>query len=125
MTNPKRYFNFIIIGTILFPLILFAVYSTGKIEHTDFIAWVIGWAIMFTGFTFELSLIKRGLIRSDKSFIRNVLGAISIRLFITLILVFICLIFLELNQNTFIFSILIFYFFYLIIEIFYLNFRNY
>jgi hypothetical protein len=70
-------------------------------------------------------LIKRGLKRGDKSFIRNVLGAISVRLFSTLVLVYICLHFLELNQNNFIFSTFIFYFFYLFIEIFYLNFRKY
>jgi hypothetical protein len=125
MINPKRFVNFVIIGTILFPLLLVAAYSASKIKLPELLAWESGWVIIFTGFAFELLLINRGLLRSDKSFMRNVLGAISIRLIITLMLVIICLIFLELNQNTFIFSILIFYFFYLIIEIFYLNFRIY
>ncbi len=112
-------------GTILIPLALITVYLTQWITPEIFIAWIISWLIVFTGFVFELLLIRRGLKRGDKSFIRNVLGAILTRLFSTLLLVYICLHFLELNQNNFIFSTFFFYFFYLFIEIFYLNFRKY
>jgi hypothetical protein len=112
-------------GTVLVPGVLIAVFLGQWITPEIFIAWVISWLIVFTGFVFELLLIRRGLVRGDKSFIRNVLGAISVRLFCTLLLVYICLQFLELNQNNFIFSTFIFYFFYLFIEIFYLNFRKY
>jgi hypothetical protein len=45
-----------------------------------------------------------------------------VRLILGLVLVLISLIFLEINTYGFIFSILFFYVFYLIIEIFYLNF---
>jgi hypothetical protein len=47
-----------------------------------------------------------------------------IRLFTTLILVVLVMLFLELNRISFIFSILFFYIFYLAIEIIYLNFRQ-
>lgn len=112
-------------GTVLIPVILIVVYLAEQVTPEIFIAWIISWLIVFSGFVFELLLIRRGLKRGDKSFIRNVLGAISVRLFVTLVLVYICLHFLELNQNNFIFSTFIFYFFYLFIEIFYLNFRKY
>lgn len=125
MIQPGRNVNFLLIGTIFIPVILITLYISGLITTGIFSAWLSSWIIVFVGFVFELLLIKRGLMRGDKSFIRNVLGAISVRLFSTLILVYICLSFLELNQNNFIFSIFIFYFFYLLIEIFYLNFRKY
>jgi len=125
MITPKRIVNFVVISAFLFPVLFLTAYFTGVIIVPVLTAWAAGWAIVFTGFVFELLLVKRGLTRSDKSFVRNGLGAISIRLFITVTIVIICLVFLELNQNNFIFSILIFYFFYLIIEIIYLNFRKY
>ncbi len=125
MITPKRIVNFVVISAFLFSLLLLTAYFAGVITVSAATAWAAGWAIVFTGFVFELLLVKRGLARSDKSFIRNALGAITIRLFITIAVVIICLVFLELNQNNFIFSILIFYFFYLIIEIIYLNFRKY
>ncbi len=125
MIYRRKIVYFLIIGSLLFPLVLAVIYFLAVIPAEVLTAWLMGWLIVFIGFVFELLLLKRGLTASDKSFVRNVLGAISIRLFTTLIMVFICLVFLELRQNNFIFSTLIFYFFYLIIEIFYLNFRNY
>ncbi len=125
MITPKRIVNFIVLSAFLIPAVFLAAHFTGAITVRALAAWAAGWSIVFSGFVFELLLVKRGLTRSDKSFIRNALGAISIRLFITAAMVIICLVFLELNQNSFIFSILIFYFFYLIIEIFYLNIRKY
>lgn|SRR5574338_245370 len=125
MTKTKSPVEYLVIGTFIIPLLITAAHFAGYIARPFFISTIIGWMIIFIGFVFEIWLIKRGLGGSDKSFIRNVLGAISIRLFATLILVLICLVFLELNRNNFIFSILIFYFIYLIIEVFYLNFRKY
>lgn len=125
MSKSDKYSDLLLKGSLLIPVILIAVYACGLITSGIFSAWLTGWIVVFIGFVFELLLIKRGLPRSDKSFIRNVLGAISGRLFTTLILVYICLSFLELNENNFIFSTFIFYFFYLLIEIFYLNFRKY
>ena len=123
MTYSRRIIYFLITGSLLFPLVLTGTYFLALIQSEVFTAWLIGWLIVFIGFVFELLLAKRGLTADDKSFARNTLWAISVRLFTTLILVFICLVFLELNQNNFIFSILIFYFFYIFIEIFYLNFK--
>lgn len=125
MTNKGRIALFITLGSLVFPLGLVLFYIFNYLKLNIFTAWVTGWSVVFIGFVYELLLIKKGLVKGDKSFIRNTLGAMSVRLISTLIMVIICLVFLELNQNNFIFSILIFYFFYLIIEIIYLNFRSY
>jgi hypothetical protein len=124
MIRIKRFTNFSLLLNLFFPIIIFIIYFFSLIALPVFISWLAGWLIVFIGFVFELLLTQRGLTRNDKSFIRNVLGAVMVRLFLTLLLVFISLRFLELNQNNFIFSTFFFYIFYLIIEIFYLNFRN-
>jgi hypothetical protein len=125
MTDTLKIVNFIVIGSVLFPVVVLILAFGGVISESASVAWIVGWIIVFLGFVFELLFVKRGLVRSDKSFMRNILGAVLIRLLTTAVMVYICLSFLELNQNNFIFSILISYFFYLIIEIVYLNFRNY
>ncbi len=125
MTNRGRILIFLTAGSLVFPFGIILLNVFGVLSPDIFIAWLTGWGVVFIGFVYELLLVKRGLVKNDKSFIRNTLGAMSVRLFSTIILVFICLVFLELNQNNFIFSILIFYFFYLFIEIVYLNFRSY
>ncbi len=125
MTNSGRIAIFLTASSLVFPLGLILMYIFSIFSVNIFTAWITGWGVVFIGFVYELLLVKKGLVKSDKSFIRNTLGAMSVRLFSTVVMVFICLVFLELNQNNFIFSILIFYFFYLIIEIIYLNFRSY
>lgn len=125
MTISDRIVTFLTAGSLLFPLGILLLLIFRLLSSEVSTAWIAGWGVVFIGFVYELLLVKRGLVQSDKSFIRNTLGAMSVRLFSTIILVLICLVFLELNQNNFIFSILIFYFFYLIIEIIYLNFRSY
>ena len=125
MTFSGRTLSYLLSGSLFFPLVIVSAWFLDLISVTIFMSWIIGWTIVFAGFVIELLFIRRGLSASDKLFIRNVLGAISIRLFLTVILISICLLFLELSRNNFIFSIFIFYIFYLIIEIFYLNVRRY
>lgn len=122
MNNTKRFL--FILSNLFLPLAILFLYFFDLINTGVVISWIIGWGIVFLGFVFELGLFKRGLGKGDKSFIRNILGALIIRLFFTLILVFLSIRFLELNQNNFIFSVFFFYIFYLINEIFYLNFRS-
>jgi hypothetical protein len=124
MSKSARFLFFSFIISLFFPLILSAIFFFNLLEFQNFKSLIIGWGIVFIGFVTELFFVQRGMGKSDKLFIRNVLGAISIRLFLTLLLVIIALSFLELSQNNFIFSILFFFIFYLIIEIFYLTFRK-
>lgn len=124
MIRVKRLTNILLLLNLLFPLIIFFLYYLNLITPSAFASWIIGWLLIFTGFLLELWFIKRGIHSDNKSFIRNILGAVTARLLCTLILIFIALRLLELNQNNFIFSIFIFYIFYLICEILYLNSGN-
>ncbi len=121
MIRVKRLKSLLLPLNLFFPLIIFILYSFDLIAPGATTSWIIGWSLVFIGFLLELLFIRRGITRDNKSFIRNVLGAATARLLGTLILIFIALRLLELNQNNFIFSIFVFYIFYLICEIFYLN----
>jgi hypothetical protein len=124
MISTARYLLVSILSSLLFPVLLILLYAF-QVINTEFLSSVIaGWGIVFLGFVFEMLFIKKGIKKSDKSFIRNILGVVLVRLFLMLALVFTGLVFLELNQNNFIFSTLFFFLFYLIIEILYLNLRN-
>ncbi len=124
MSKSARFLFSSFIISVFFPLILSVIFFSNLLEFRNFKSIIIGWGIVFIGFVTELFFVKRGIGKSDKLFIRNVLGVISIRLFLTLLLVIIALSFLDLSQNNFIFSILFFFIFYLIIEIFYLTFSK-
>lgn len=65
-------------------------------------------------------LLENGLKRKDSQFLIIVLGGMSARLFLMLLLIFICTNLLILTFNYFIFTTFIFYNYYLIIEIAYL-----
>ncbi len=124
MINAKRFTYIFLLFNLFFPLIILVLYFFNLINIDIFWSWIIGWVIVFCGFVFESLLFTRGLGKGNKSFIRNILGAIIVRIFITLILLFLILQFLELNQINFIFSVFFFYIIYLINEILYLNFRR-
>lgn len=83
-------------------------------------------AALMTTFNFVLGLlsIKLSLKKPIKTFLILFLGGMVFRLMLMLAEVYICLKFLELRGNNFIFLVFIFYVFYQIIEIFYVNYRN-
>jgi hypothetical protein len=83
-------------------------------------------AAFITTFNFALGIfsIKSGLKKQVKTFLILFLGGMVFRLLLMLGEVFICLKFLELRGNNFIFSVFIFYVFYQIIEILYVIYRN-
>lgn len=83
-------------------------------------------AALITTFNFVLGIlsIKLSLKKPIKTFLILFLGGMVFRLMLMLAEVYICLKFLELKGNNFIFLVFIFYVFYQIIEIFYVNYRN-
>ena len=85
---------------------------------------LIGDFLAFLNFILGLLFVSWGLNRPNKEFLASLFGGLLIRLSLLLILLTSTLIFLEINEISFIFSILFFYFFYVIIEIIYLNFRK-
>jgi hypothetical protein len=81
----------------------------------------VGALLSIINFVIGLLLIKFSVDKPEKIFLLALWGGIILRLILGLSLVLITLIFLEINTYGFIFSILFFYVFYLLIEIFYLN----
>ena len=85
---------------------------------------LIGDFLAFFNFMLGLMFVTWGINRADKEFLASLFGGLLIRLSLLLVLLTSTLIFLEINEISFIFSILFFYFFYVIIEIIYLNLRK-
>ncbi len=114
-------------GLILF-LVVFSVITfmrvKGQVDLNLYFSILYGGIITTTNFILGVLSIKFGVKKSDKGFLILFLGGMVLRLFLMLNSVFVCLKFLELKGNSFIFSVFIFYFFYLIIEFFYVIYKN-
>lgn len=119
--NEKVLISFTIIVSIIVLLILTSLYFLAEITPVLFKSILLGTSLAIINFTIGYLLIKFSINKSDKIFLLSLWGGLFLRLIIGLGLVLIILIFLEINTYGFIFSILFFYVFYLIIEIFYLN----
>lgn len=78
----------------------------------------------FLNFTIGLLFIFLGINNSNKRFLISLFGGLLLRLIIMVFLVVVILKFLEINEISFIFSLLFFYFLYVTIEIIYLNLRK-
>jgi hypothetical protein len=79
--------------------------------------WVLSLANVLLGTRYILKSIKK----DNKKFFAVVFGSMTVRLFVTLILILIGLLVLKLNEIYFIFSLLGFYFAFIAIEIIFLN----
>jgi hypothetical protein len=102
-------------------LIIASLYLASVISAIMFKSVLLGTLLAIFNFGIGFALIRFSLNKSEKIFILSLWGGLLLRLILGLILILITLIFLEINTYGFIFSILFFYVFYLIIEIFYLN----
>lgn len=121
INNEKRLliFGFTISFSIL--LLILILYSLSIISGMILKSIGIGFLLSFLNFLIGLLLIKFSISQSEKIFFATLWGGMLFRLVLGLSLILISLIFLEISTYGFIFSILFFYVFYLIIEIFYLN----
>ena len=109
----------------LLSLIILAVLSI--IQSQDKIIFksvLFGDVITFLNFILGLLFIFFGINSPIKTFLISIFGGLVLRLSIMLVLVVVSLKFLEINEISFIFSLLFFYIFYAIIEIIYLNFSK-
>ena len=84
----------------------------------------IGNLLGFLNFAIGLIFIFLGINNSNKRFLISLFGGLLLRLIIMVFLVVVILKFLEINEISFIFSLLFFYFLYVTIEIIYLNLRK-
>lgn len=119
--NEKQLLLSGILSTAIIVSVVTILFILSGISQKLFISIIIGFTISAINFLIGIGLIKFSISKSEKIFLFSLWGGLLIRLILGLTLVLISLIFLEINTYGFIFSILFFYVFYLIIEIFYLN----
>jgi len=101
--------------------ILIELFLLNRIPAIILKSFLIAAVITTLNFVLNVISVKSALKRNVGSFIKIYFWVMGIRFFILIVLVIISLSFLEINRISFIFSILIFYGFYLIFEILYLN----
>ena len=119
--SEKQLFIVFFSISVLALLIVSVLYLASHISAILFESIIFGALISLLNFLIGYLLIKFSLRRSEKIFLLSLWGGLLLRLILGLTLILITLIFLEINTYGFIFSILFFYVFYLLIEIFYLN----
>lgn len=119
--NEKQLLIVCIIISFLALLIVSIIFLLSGITGLIFKSILLGALLSVINFIIGLLLIKFSLKKSDNIFLLTLWSGLLFRLILGLSLVLITLIFLEINTYGFIFSILFFYVFYLLIEIFYLN----
>jgi len=124
MTSLKKLFLSSSAFLVLTFLIVTSLFFLDVFSKEDYKAFVIAGIITTFNAGLGVISIKSGINKPEKMFFQRLFGGMVIRFFTTLIMVVLALLFLELNRISFIFSILFYYFFYLVIEIFYLNFSQ-
>ncbi len=96
-------------------------YISNYFDSVQFYSLLYGFIFSTVNFLLGVLSIHFGFEKSDKIFLIVVFGGLVIRLIMMLILIIIALKFLFVRLNSFIFTTFIFYFYYLIVEIFILN----
>ena len=109
---------------ILSILLLLIITLTSTADQILFKSIFVGDLVGFCNFLFGLIFLFIGINRPEKTFLITFYGGILFRLLILLVIVALIVKTLEINVNSFLFSLLFFYFFYLTVEIIYLNFRK-
>lgn len=121
----KKILPFLIVAFILFvPLSLYTLFSSKIIDKIIFTSIIYSYLIMSLGFGLGVLVYIIGIKKSNPIFLALVWGGMFLRLILLTVMTFLTLKFLEINQNTFIFSSFIFYILYLIFEVIYLNQRK-
>jgi len=120
----KRFYLLVPVLILVFILTTLALYLSGVFNYSEFISVFLSLIITTLNFLAGFLSARISLSKNEKTFIKIVFGSMVIRLFLMLFIILIILIFLDINRNSFIFSIFIFYIFYLLIEVFYLNYRK-
>jgi hypothetical protein len=120
MNKAEKFLSKSLIITVILFLVLILIYSFSFISETFFVSVLTGTALSVFNFLLGILAVKIGLKSSRSIFLKAILGGMVLRMFLLLAMVFISLKFLNINENSFIFSILFFYILFLIIEIIYL-----
>ena len=119
--NEKHLLILCLIISFIALFVVTILYLISELSGLMFKSILLGAGFSTLNFTIGILLIKFSVNKSDRIFLLSLWGGILLRLILGLLIVLITLIFLEINAYGFIFSILFYYVFYLVIEIFYLN----
>ena len=119
--KKNRIFYFFSIIPVLFFISLVIFLMTKNLNSDLFFSLIYGFIFSTINFFLGVLSIHFGFEKSDKIFLIIVFGGLVIRLFLMFILIVIAIQFLFVRLNSFIFTTFIFYFYYLIVEIFILN----
>ena len=119
--KKNRLFYFFSIIPVLFFISLVIFLMTKNLNSDLFFSLFYGFIFPTINFFLGVLSIHFGFEKSDKIFLIIVFGGLVIRLFLMFILIVIAIQFLFVRLNSFIFTTFIFYFYYLIVEIFILN----
>lgn len=119
--KKNRIFYFFSIIPVLFFITLVIFLMTKNLNSDLFFSLFYGFIFSTINFFLGVLSIHFGFEKSDKIFLIIVFGGLVIRLFLMFILIVIAIQFLFVRLNSFIFTTFIFYFYYLIVEIFILN----
>jgi len=119
--NEKQLLTLCFVVSFLLLLVITVLYFLSELSEIVFKSILLGAIFSMMNFAIGFLLIKFSANKSEKIFLVALWGGLLFRLILGLSLVLITLIFLEINTYGFIFSILFFYVFDLLIEIFYLN----
>src|SRR5690606_27664571 len=117
----NRFPRSVLIVILTFILITLALYFAEILNYSQFVSVFLGLVITTLNFLAGFLSARISLTKNENTFIKIVFGSMVIRLFLMLIIILITLLFLDINRNSFIFSIFIFYIFYLLVEVFYLK----
>ncbi len=123
MIKTRKFFLFVLIVLIIL-IFTSILYFSNVFSFSQFISILLALGITAVNFLAEFLSVKTGLNKSDSAFIKIVFGSMIIRFFSLLLMILISLVFLDINKNSFIFSIFFFYILFLFIEIYYLNFQK-
>ncbi len=121
MIKTKRFFLIVLIIIPIFFGGISILYFADILSYSEFFSVQIGFWITTCNFLSGMISAKISIEKSEKTFIKIIFGSMIIRLLLFLSVILISLIFLDINRNSYIFSIFTFYIFYMIVEVFYLN----
>lgn len=119
--QKSRLLTFLYLLPILFVITLTTFYLSNRLDNQLFLSLLYGFLFPTLNFFLGILSIHFGFEKSDKLFLIIVFGGLIIRFFVMLILIVVALELLFVSLNSFIFTTFIFYFYYLIVEIFILT----
>ena len=105
-------------------VVIITLYVTSLISSRNFYSIMLPAVFTTIGFIIAVVFLHKAEKKHSEAFIGTVFMGIGIRLIFLVVIITVSLKFLDINKNSFIFSVLIFYIYYLTIEIIYTSIRN-